>query len=158
MPLLKTHENLHKNVNENMFSFTFLCKFSYICYFAILFGFSWNFHQNVELRNWEWYTPFGKFLLIFNWEGADVRPQSGLGKSLILECRFIVYWFFFKISFKKNSFMYTVSVKQIGSRTSLTFCLAWSGSRLFAKIISRRLKLPLAGKEWQDSLSWFCLC
>ena len=23
------HENLHKNVNENMFSFTFLCKFSW---------------------------------------------------------------------------------------------------------------------------------
>ena len=25
---LPLHENLHKNVNENMFSFTFLCKFS----------------------------------------------------------------------------------------------------------------------------------
>ena len=25
---LQMHENLHKNVNENMFSFTFLCKFS----------------------------------------------------------------------------------------------------------------------------------
>ena len=24
---LQIHENLHKNVNENMFSFTFLCKF-----------------------------------------------------------------------------------------------------------------------------------
>ena len=24
---LQMHENLHKNVNENMFSFTFLCKF-----------------------------------------------------------------------------------------------------------------------------------
>ena len=26
---LQMHENLHKNVNENMFSFTFLCKFSW---------------------------------------------------------------------------------------------------------------------------------
>ena len=26
---LQVHENLHKNVNENMFSFTFLCKFSF---------------------------------------------------------------------------------------------------------------------------------
>ena len=26
---LQNHENLHKNVNENMFSFTFLCKFSW---------------------------------------------------------------------------------------------------------------------------------
>ena len=24
------HENLHKNVNENMFSFTFMCKFSWV--------------------------------------------------------------------------------------------------------------------------------
>ena len=27
---LQIHENLHKNVNENMFSFTFLCKFSQV--------------------------------------------------------------------------------------------------------------------------------
>ena len=35
MPIIKTHENLHKIVNENMLSFTFLCKFSGICNFAI---------------------------------------------------------------------------------------------------------------------------
>ena len=29
------------------------------------FGFSWNFHQNVELRNWEWYSPFLKVFIIF---------------------------------------------------------------------------------------------
>ena len=28
IPKLQTHENFHKNVNENMFSFTFLCNFS----------------------------------------------------------------------------------------------------------------------------------
>ena len=38
--LHKIHENLHKNVIENMFSFTFLCKFSWICIFAI---FVWIF-------------------------------------------------------------------------------------------------------------------
>ena len=27
---LQMHENLHKNVNENMFVFTFLCKFSQV--------------------------------------------------------------------------------------------------------------------------------
>ena len=27
LPKLQMRENLHKNVNENMFSFTFLCKF-----------------------------------------------------------------------------------------------------------------------------------
>ena len=26
---LRMHEKLHKNVNENLFSFTFLCKFSW---------------------------------------------------------------------------------------------------------------------------------
>ena len=33
---LQLHENLHKNVNENMFSFTFLCKFSWVFKKAIL--------------------------------------------------------------------------------------------------------------------------
>ena len=28
IPKLQMQENLHKNENENMFSFTFLCKFS----------------------------------------------------------------------------------------------------------------------------------
>ena len=32
---LQMHENLHKNVNENMFSFTFLCKFSGVFWRAI---------------------------------------------------------------------------------------------------------------------------
>ena len=32
---LQIHENLHKNVNENMFSFTFLCKFSWVLWKAI---------------------------------------------------------------------------------------------------------------------------
>ena len=35
LPFIKTQENLYKNVNENMFSFTFLCKFSCFCNFAI---------------------------------------------------------------------------------------------------------------------------
>ena len=29
---LQLRENLHKNVNENMFSFTFICKFSLVFY------------------------------------------------------------------------------------------------------------------------------
>ena len=33
------------------------------------------------------------------------------------------------------------------SRSGLRFCLAWSGSKLFAKVISRYQKLQLAGKE-----------
>ena len=33
---------------------------------------------------------------------------------------------------------YYQSVKQFGFRSGLTLCLAWSGSKLFAKVISRR--------------------
>ena len=39
-----------------MFSFTFLYNFHGYVTLLFLFRFSWNFHQNVELRNWEWYT------------------------------------------------------------------------------------------------------
>ena len=41
--LVKTHENLHKNVNENEFSFTFLCNFSCICNFAPIVFYSYVF-------------------------------------------------------------------------------------------------------------------
>ena len=44
-------------------------------------------------------------------------------------------------------FQYHQGVKQCGSRSGLTFCRAWSGFKLFAKVISRWQKLPLAGKE-----------
>ena len=39
------------------------------------------------------------------------------------------------------------SVKQVGSRSGPTFCRSWSGSKLFAKVISRRQNSSLAGKE-----------
>ena len=35
IPKLQMHEKLHKNVNENMFSFTFLCNFSLVLWWAI---------------------------------------------------------------------------------------------------------------------------
>ena len=38
-------------------------------------------------------------------------------------------------------------VKQFGSRSGPTFCRAWSGSKLFEEVISRRQNLPLVGKE-----------
>ena len=53
----------------------------------------------------------------------------------------------FLLFFKKIFLEYHQSVKQLGSRSGLTFCQAWSGSELFAKVISRWQKLPLAGKE-----------
>ena len=49
-----------------------------------LFGFSWNFQQNVELRNWEWYTPFWEVFAHFL-IGKELifGCKSGLGKSLL---------------------------------------------------------------------------
>ena len=49
LPIIKTEENMYKNVNENMFPFTFLCNFSCICNFAMFDQISINFRQNVEL-------------------------------------------------------------------------------------------------------------
>ena len=46
---------------------------------------------------------------------------------------------FFKINFFEKFFQECYqSVKQFGSRSGPTFCQAWSGSKLFAKVISRR--------------------
>ena len=73
---------------------------------------------------------------------------------------FCCLWiFFFEINFfqkkKKNFEEYHQSVKQFGSRSGPTFCRAWSGSKQFAKIVSRWQRLPLVGKELRgiDTLS-----
>ena len=62
-------------------------------------------------------------------------------------CRLLT---FFKINFFKKIFqehyLYQ-SVKLFGSRSEPTFCPSLSASKQFAKIISRRLKSLLAGKE-----------
>ena len=58
------------------------------------------------------------------------------GKSFILFCLLLI---FFKINFFQKLFQeYQLSVKQIESRSGRTFCRTWSGSKLFAKVISRR--------------------
>ena len=51
-----------------------------------------------------------------------------------------VCWFFSKSTFSKNSFKSTVTLsnRQFGSRSGPTLCRAWSGSKLFANVISRR--------------------
>ena len=68
----------------------------YICIFkanfqasvTLLFfsDFHENFHQNVELKNWNDIHHFGKFLLIFELgRGRYLGPKSGLGKSLVCD-------------------------------------------------------------------------
>ena len=53
-----------------MFSFTFYANFHASVTLLDLFGFSCNFHQNVELSNWKWHAPF--------WE---VFAHSLIGKA-----------------------------------------------------------------------------
>ena len=64
------------------------------------------------------------------------------------------FFFFFKINFcLKISFRNTLqSVKQFGSRSGLTFCLSWSGYKLFAKVISRPQQPAQAGKDLNKCL------
>ena len=55
---------------------------------------------------------------------------------LLLCCRLLI---FFKINFFKIFFQeYYQSVKQFGSRSGPKKCRSWSGSKLFAKVISRQ--------------------
>ena len=59
-----------------------------------------------------------------------------LGKC---SCLFVICWFFSKSTFFEKFFQkYQQSVKQFGSRSGPTFCRVWSGSKLSAKVISRR--------------------
>ena len=60
-------------------------------------------------------------------------------------CRLLT---FSKLFFSKKKFWkHYLSVKQFGSRSGPIFCQSWSGSKLFAKVISRRQMSQKAGKE-----------
>ena len=63
---------------------------------------------------------------------------------------FVVCWCFSNSTFQKFFQEYHASVKQFGSRSGSTLCRAWSGSKLFAKAISRRhfLKLLYFSCPW----------
>ena len=54
-------------------------------------------------------------------------------------CRLLIFSIQNQLFWKKIFQEYDQSVKQIGSGSGLMFCPAWSGSNLFAKVISRRV-------------------
>ena len=63
-------------------------------------------------------------------------------------CFFVVCGFSFKIIFFQKIFqVYYQNVKQFGFRSGPTKCWNRSGSKLFAKVLSRWQKSPPAGKE-----------
>ena len=87
--LHKTQENLYKNVNENMFSFTFLCKFSWICNFAIFASIFMKFPPKCRTKKFGMiYTILASFCSFLNWEGTDIRPQIRLGITLYIKVCF----------------------------------------------------------------------
>ena len=79
------------------------------------------------------------------------------GKFYLLFCR---SWFFSKSSFFEKFFQeYHLSVKQIGFRSGPTYCRAWSGSKLFSKVISRRhweIRVQHPIKQVKQLLDFLC--
>ena len=74
--LHQTNEKLHKTVNENMFSFTFLCKFSWICNFIIFDRIFMKFSPKCRTKKLGMiYSILISFCSFLNWEGADIRPR-----------------------------------------------------------------------------------
>ena len=77
-----------KNVNENRFSFTFLCNISCNGYFAIFVRTFMKFSPRSRTKKLGIiYTILESFYSFLNMEGADLLPpifgpKSGLGKSL----------------------------------------------------------------------------
>ena len=61
---------------------------------------------------------------------------------------FFVLCGFLKLTFTKENFQkYHLSTKQVGFKSGYALYLPQSGSKLFAKAVSRRQKWPLVGKE-----------
>ena len=54
---------------------------------------------------------------------------------------------FFQNYFFQKNLSETQGVKRFGPKSGPTFCRSWSGSKLFAKVINRRQRSPLARKE-----------
>ena len=105
--------------------------------FNIWFNFIWNDHSCEILcilsSTTNAFRRVMSCLVIFHW--------------VIFHAISFVCWPFRKIIFFKNFFQeHYQSVKQFGSRSGLTFCQSWSGSKLFPKVINRLYNFA-AGKE-----------
>ena len=88
---LQIHENLHKNVNENMFSFTFLCKFSWVLWRAIKATNMWQLYTaNFNLFKMATEYQFAPILMVQRLfphiQQAPGPNFRTVGKSLRLVC------------------------------------------------------------------------
>ena len=104
-----------------------------------------SIHENKILAKISEFTVFNST----RWSNYRMVPEVDFnslppGNFFMLFCFLLI---FFKFNFFEKFFQeYYQSVKQFGSRSDPTFCRAWSGSKLFAKVISR---WHLKGKEFK---------
>ena len=113
------------------------------------------FGYSFEVPFWGSSNEYPKHM--FSWRDKKVFIRIFLNS---LHAGHVFFLFFFVVCgfFLKNQFFqkslsgiqeYHQSVKKFGSRSGRTFCWAWSGSKLFAKVINRRQKSPLLRKLYQ---------
>ena len=94
------------------------------------------FHGQI-LKKWLKLRCFNQKIIFF----SIFQEKKILGNFSCFCCHPLT---FFKINFFKIFFQkHYQSVKQFGSRPGLTFCLSWSGSKLFAKVIKKKRQKPL---------------
>ena len=128
---------MHENVNENMFSFTFLYKFSLSFY-------EWQLKQH----------------LIFPWSLINLKLKSSSLRLHQVFPTLMVQILFSQIQqvpdFRKvGKFLHADNLcKQIGFRSDRTEHLAWSGSKLFDNLMvfpKVFWKREIENKIWVDT-------
>ena len=79
-----------------MFSFTFLCKFSCICDFAIFVRIFMKFSPKCRSKKLGMiYTILGSFCSFFNWKRADIRPKIWPRKIPVIRMPISATWTLF---------------------------------------------------------------
>ena len=82
------------------------------------------------------------FVLYYSYLSSNVSYARPIPFGAFVTCLWHFLFFnislFLVVAFSKMIFReYQLNAKQFGSRSCPTFCWAWSGSKLFAKVISR---------------------
>ena len=113
--------------------------------FSKLTSSKYSFRNTISVSKTIWVQVFAKVISRRQKLPLARKITCALGNFPCFYCLLT----FFQINFLKNLLSkHTQCVKQFGSRSVLTFCWFWSGSKVFAKVISRWQKLPLARKMW----------
>ena len=93
-------------------------------------------------------------VMLAYWISVHLKTRNALIVFNSLHAGYIFTCFVIMLTFQYSLFQKIVqehyqSVKRFGSRSGPTFCRSWSESKLFAKVVSRWQKSPIAKKELQ---------